>query len=353
MQINSGGLTDEESGRNLSTNYDYVTYTALRQAVADSADLFAFTFLRQANISLEGQPVTGGGMLVSGNYFSGMRVPMHLGRGIDEQDDRDGAEPVAVLTFGMWRRAFGGDPAILGRTARVNGHPFTIVGVTAREYYGVSKGGFYPPTDVTVPLTAQPLVSPRWTPKTGSLFSTDATLWLRAMARLRPGADRRQVESTLSTAFHRRLDATSQPVAAGAEPPVIRLVSGARGLDSMRGTLEKPLMMLGGVAALVFLIACVNIASLVLVRAVARQQEFWIRLSLGAGRARLVRQAMIESLLIAGAGGVLGAVLASLAGPAIVTTLAGSAPNAIDVRLDLPLMALAAAVSAVAALLFG
>ncbi|HZB25184.1 MAG TPA: ABC transporter permease, partial [Vicinamibacterales bacterium] len=353
MQINSGGANDPRSGRNLSTNYDYLTYTALRDSVADRADLFALTFMRQANIALDGQPVTGGGMLVSGNYFRGMRVPMQLGRGIDDQDERPDGAPVAVLGFGMWRRAFGGDPAILGKSIRVNGHPFTVIGVTAREYYGVSKGGFYPPTDVTVPLTAQPLVAPRWTPQGGSLFDHDKTLWLRAMVRLKPGADLRQVETTLSNAFHRRLNETTQPVAAGAEAPLITLLDGARGLDSLGKTLEQPLMMLGVVAALVFLIACVNIASLVLVRAVARQQEFWIRLSLGAGRARLIRQSIVESVLIAGAGGALGVLLASWAGPAIVSTIAGSAPNAVSVGLDLRLITLSAAVSAVAALLFG
>ena len=353
MQINSGGTTDPRTGRNMSSNYDYRTYTALRDAIADRADLFALTFMRQANIALDGQPVMGGGMLVSGNYFRGMRVPLQLGRGIDEHDERADAAPVAVLGFGVWRRAFGGDPAILGKTIRVNGHPFTVVGVTGRDYYGVSKGGFYPPTDVTVPLTAQPLVAPRWTPKDGSLFDHDKTVWLRAMARIKPGADPRQVGSTLSTAFHRRLNETTQPVAAGAEPPAVALLDGARGLDSLGDTLEKPLTMLGVVAALVFLIACVNIASLVLVRAVARQQEFWIRLSLGAGRGRLIRQTVVESILLAGAGGALGVLLASWAGPALVSTIAGSAPNAVSITLDSRLITLAAAVSAVAALLFG
>lgn len=353
MQFASGGHKDPATGRNLSSNYDYPTYLALQAAVRDQADLFAFTFLRQANISLEGQPVMGAGMLVSGNYFRALGVPMHLGRGLDARDDRADAEPAAVIGFGMWSRAFGGDPAVIGKMVRVNGAAFTLVGVTARGYFGVSNGGFFPPADVTVPLAAQPTLLPQWTTMAGSLFTSETTHWLRIMARLHEGAARDRVEAALSTAFLQRLSASPFPVAAGAQPPSVRLVDGARGLDSMRSTLETPLMMLGVVAALVFLIACVNIASLMLVRGVARQQEFWIRLALGAGRGRLVRQTIVESLVLAIGGGLLGIVLAVWAGRAIVATIAGATPHAIAVTVDLPLIALAAGVSAVAALFFG
>ncbi|HJR58940.1 MAG TPA: ABC transporter permease [Vicinamibacterales bacterium] len=361
MNINSGGARDERTARALSTNYDYGTYVALRQALRDRADLFAFTFVREANLSFEGQSVVGGGMLVSGNYFSTMGVPMQIGRGLHERDDRPDAEPVAVLGFGMWRRAFGGDAAIVGRTMRANGRAFTVVGVTAPDYFGVSNGGFFPPADITFPLSAQPMVSPRWNalmgrmnpPATGSLFTTDRIQWLRVMARLKPGVDRAQLEPLLAAALMQRLNTTSHPVAPGAEPPAVRLLDGARGLDSMRASLETPLFMLGGVAALVFLIACVNIASMVLVRGVARQREFWIRLALGAGRARLVRQTIVECFILAGAGGTLGIVLSVWAGRTMVATMAGSTPNALAVRVDPVLIMLAAAVSCLAAVLFG
>ena len=356
--IASGRATDQRTGRSLSSNYDYRTYTALREAVRDQADLFAFTLLRQANVSLGGQAATGGGMLVSGNYFSALRVPMHLGRGVDERDDRVGAESVVVLAHGMWRRAFAGDPAIVGKTVRVNGRPFTVIGVTTPAYYGVSDGGFFPPADITLPLSAQPLVSPQWTRMAAesgasALFETDQVLWLRIMARVKPGVSRTALESALSVAFHQRLNETSKPVPAGAEAPAIVLLDGARGLESMRSALETPLMLLGAVAALVFLIACVNVASLVIVRGVGRQQEFWIRLALGAGRGRLIRQTIVESLLLALGGGLLGALLAVWAGRLIVSTLAGSWPTALAIDLDPSLIALASGVSFLAALLFG
>ena len=356
QQFNSGSGTDPRTGRKLETNFAYRTYTAMRESVRDRADLFAFTFLRQASVSLDGQPVMGGGMLVSGNYFAGLGVPVQLGRGIDERDDRPEAEPVAVLGHGLWQRAFGGDPSVVGKPLRINGQTFTVIGITDQGYYGVSNGGFFPPTDVTVPLSAQPLVSPRWSAfleGQGTLFTTDRAQWLRIMARLRPDADRVQVETALSSAFIGASTASEFPVAPGAEPPAITLLDGARGLDSMRSTLERPLLLLGGVAGLVFLIACVNIASLVLVRGVARQQEFWIRLALGAGRGRLIRQTIIESSVLAAAGGLLGVLLASWVAPAMVARLAGTWPTAIDIRLDLQLMAVATAVSCLAAIVFG
>lgn len=361
MNINSGSARDERTGQSLRTNYDYGTYVAMRDVVREHADLFAFTFVREANLSLEGQPVAGGGMLVSGNYFRALGVPLHLGRGLDDRDDRPDADPAAVLSFGMWRRAFGGDPGVVGKTVRINGHPFSVVGVAAQKYFGVSNGGFFPPADVTMTLSAQPLVSPRWNrlmtlmnpPATGTLFTTDRIQWLRIMARVKPDADRAQVESALSVALLQRINGSSRPLAAGAEAPVVRLLDGRKGLDSMRASLETPLFMLGGVAGLVFLIACMNIASLVLVRGVARQQEFWIRLALGAGRARLVRQTIVECLLLAISGGALGMLLSVWAGRALIATIAGSSHHALTVEVDATLILGATAVSCLAAALFG
>ena len=353
MQIGSGGHTDPATKRSYGSNFTYRGYEALRDAVAGQADVFAFSLIRQASVSAGGASAVGGGMLVSGNYFTALGVPMHLGRGLDARDDRPEAEPAAVIGYGLWQRAFGGDPAILGKPVRVNGKPFTLVGVTARGYFGVSNGGFFPPTDVSVPLAAQPIVSARWTPKDGSAFTATNLLWLRVMARVKDSASRPAVQAALSTAYARELSASEAKTFAAEETPVVKFVDGARGLESMRQTFETPLLMLGGVAGLVFLIACVNVAGLVLARGVARQREFWLRLALGAGRARLVRHVFTESLLLALAGGGLGIFLAVWGSRAMVITLSGSSPHAIDMRLDLPLMLIAVAVSAVAALAFG
>jgi predicted permease len=353
LQLNSSGMKHPDTGKNLSSNYSYPMYLALRESLKDSADVFAFTFMRQANVSVEGRPVMGGGLLVSGPYFAAIGAPIALGRGLGPNDDQPGAEPVAVIGHAFWQRVFGGDPSALGKTFKVNGHPFTVVGVTGRGFFGVSNGGFFPPADVTLPLRAQPAAYPRWTPAGGSLFTGDNVLWLRVMARVRPGVDIARVQQAASSVFAQQVSASPTPALSATKNASISLLPGAKGLDSMRRGLERPLYMLGGVAVLVFLIACVNLASLVLARGIARQQEFWLRLALGAGRARLVRQTLAESVLLAAAGGLLGVLLAVWGGRALVTTLAGSTVTAIDVELNPWLFLISTVVSLVAALLSG
>ena len=350
-QFNSNTIRDPRTGYDYGSNYSYPMFRAFQDAgrTLGDVDIIAFTFLRQGNIAVESQPVTAAGMLVSGNYFAGMRVPMSLGRGLVASDDRDGAPPAVVISNRLWRRGYGGDPGAIGRTIGINGQAFTVVGVTAPGYFGVSNGGFFPPTDVTATLHAQPLVSLGWTPAAGSLFSSERTFWLQVIARVPDGASDAPLRNALTAAFAQHPSTT----ALGLVSPEIVVLPGARGLDSLRKTFETPLRILTGVAGLVFLIACVNVAALVLARGLARRREFWIRLALGAGRARLVREALTESLLLAAAGGLAGVALCLWATPALVAILAGAQANAIEVRLDLPLAVTAAAISCAATLVFG
>jgi predicted permease len=347
-QRNSSSMRDPRSGKDFGSNYTFPLFRALQRAGGD-AGLFAFTFLPKANIAIENQPILAGGMLVSGNYFAVMGVPMSIGRGLTESDDRDDAAPVVVLSYGLWRRAYGGDPSAIGRTIRINGQPFTVIGVTAPRYFGVSNGGFVPPADITATLHAQPLVAPRWTQPGDSLFTTGRLFWLHVMARIPEGASEPRLQTALTTAF------AQEPtmMAAQVPTPEIALLPGARGLDSLRKTFETPIQVLSGVAALVFLIACVNVSGLALARGLARQRESWIRLALGAGRARLVRQAVAESLLLAVAGGGLGIGLALWGAPLLVSLLAGAQTHAVEIAPDVPLLLTGAVISCAAALLFG
>jgi predicted permease len=353
MQMNSSDYRDPATGQSYASNYSTSTFRALRAAAAPFADVFGFAFLRQASFSVGGQPTVAGGMLVSGNYFQSLGVPMALGRGVGPEDDQPGAESTVVLSNGFWRRAFGSDPDVLGRTVRVNGHPFVVIGVTGRNYYGVSQGGFLPPADFSVPLSAQPAVAPQWTPATGSLTTAENVFWLRAMARLEEGASPQQAQQTFTIAYRQALEAAQLPTMKAVENVQVRLVPGARGLDSLRANMERPLYMLAGIVGLVFLVACVNLASLVLARGVARQQEFRIRLALGSGRLRVIRQVLIESLLLALAGGLVGVWLAVWGGRVLVVMLAGSQRASVDVSMSASLILLATVVSSVAGLLFG
>jgi predicted permease len=352
--INSGGAPHPRTGRGMDSNYTYGAYLALHAAVRESAGVFAFTFMRQANVFAGDLPVAAAGLLVSGNYFEVLGPPVIVGRGIEPSDDREGAEPVAVIGHALWQRAFGGDRAIVGQTIRLNGRSFAIVGVTGPGYFGVSNGGFFPPSDVTVALSAQPLIYPRWTPEQGTLFTSTDQFWLRVMLRIPGGntpAAAQRLEPLLSQALAGHF-ANASPALGITQAPVT-LLDGARGLDSMRRRLERPIALLGGVAALVFLIACMNLANLMLVRGMARQYEFRVRLALGAGRSRLVRQTLAEGLLLAATGGLAGTLLASWGARALVATIVGSTPHALTVDLDWRLIAIGAAVSAAAAMLFG
>ena len=162
-QINGSSYRDPATGRDYRANLSFPAYLALRDAAGDAADVFAYSFVREANIAFDGWATTTAAALVSGNYFRGAGVAIARGRSLTDDDDRPGAS-AAVISYRFWMTALGGDEAVLGKPVRVNGVPFTIVGVSGPGFVGMSRGGFFPPMDVTLPLHAQPAVCPRWGP---------------------------------------------------------------------------------------------------------------------------------------------------------------------------------------------
>jgi predicted permease len=352
LQINSTAYRDERTGLNYSSTFSYSLYRAFQQA--GGAELFAFSYAASdVSVSFAGQSVIASSLLVSGNYFPALGVPTILGRSLSEADDRPDAAPVAVLTEAFWRRAFGGDPDVLQRTIHLNGSAFTIVGVTAPGFYGMSKGGpFFKPSDVLVPLSVEPLVYTRSTPR--SLFAADDRWWVQVMARVKPGDAAARLEAALDTAFRSTLAASSMPSLRDAGAAHVRVLPAARGLDSWTRSLRQPLLILAAVVAVVLLIACVNVGNLMLVRGAARQKELAIRRALGSGQWRLVRGLMVESAVLAAAGGALG-VLAGVWGARVLLTtmVTGSARTSVDIAIDGRLLGVTAAASVIAALLFG
>ncbi len=354
-QFSSSSGNDPDTGAVLHSNYSFPAYQSLRAAVGPSIELLGYNFARRLSMVVEGRPaVSATALVVSGDYFSTLRLGTIAGRPLDESDDRLDAPRVAVISHGLWQREFGSDPAAVGRTVLINGAVFEIVGVTAPGFGGLSPGGFFEPTDVTVPFAAQAVVAPSWTPEVGSLVASEDLFWVRMIARVPEGESAAPLEEAMTAALRSSLVDATKIAPEDASAVAVRFIDGSRGLDSLRQDTAKPLAILAGVVAMVLLIACANLASLTLARGTARQHELAVRHALGAGRLRLMRQLLLESLMVAAAGGVAGILLALWSGPLITAALtAGMGRVTVRFELDGMLLATTGLVSVAAAVLCG
>ncbi len=351
-QYNSGGGASRAGGTSRS-NVSYPIWQALRRAIVAGTEVFAFNFLQQVTVSAPGSPaVAAGGLLASGNYFSALRPRLHIGRGFTDRDDLPSAPPVAVVSYAFWRRALAADPAILGQTVSINGSSFAVIGVTAPEFQGVSKGGRITPlTDVTIPLSHQPLV---WTPEPVSFFTATDILWVRAAARINAGTDEASAAAGLSDVLRRAAIETGLVGADSAAVVAADLIPAARGLDALSTRAERPLMILSGVAGVVLLIACLNLAGLILARGVSRQRELSLRRALGAGRGRLVRQLLVESAVIGLAGAAASLLLTLWTAPLVSSMLTtGFGVTGVRLPVDWQTFGATALASMIAVAIFG
>jgi predicted permease len=331
----------------------YRMFDALRSRSQTFADVIAYSSF-PASVGYEDTttPVVRG-QLVSGNYYTMLGVPAALGRLILPEDDRaPGTGAVAVLSHSFWRRQFGGDRRVLNLVVRVNGYPFTIVGVSAPEFFGTRVGES---PDISVPLTmhpqARPDVGESWIEGEGSY-----QFWLEAMGRLRPGFSLLQAQAELRGMFQeqvREFVAFAGPKGQRFATAQLDLQPGSRGLSELRRRFSRPLGVVMAVVVLVLLIACANLANLLMARAAARQREIAVRVSLGAGRARLVRQMLTESLVLAVVGGSVGLLIAWWASQALAASLVEGAGQALSVSLDMRMLAFTLGMSMLTGMLFG
>jgi predicted permease len=312
-------------------------------------DLAAYSRTRM-NISIDGRSEpTAEGQLMSGNYFSLLGVPPAAGRTLGPDDDRvPSGHPVAMISYGYWKRRFALDPAVVGRPISISGVPFTIVGVTPPGFFGVEVGTS---PDLYVPVMMQPVVMPVSENLLANpiLFST----WLRVVARLEPGVSVSQANAALGTlaqeAEWRPRDKRSGTVM----DVTLGLAPAATGLSDLRNQFSTPLRILMGVVGIVLLIACANTGNLVLARSASRRAEFAVRLALGAGRSRLIRQVLVEGLVLASVAGACGIGLAYLATQVLVTYVsAARSPVVLDLAPDVRVLGFTAAVSLLTGLLF-
>src|SRR5688572_3471599 len=292
---------------------------------------------------------------VSGDYFRTLGIGPVLGRILGPDDDRipDG-HPVVVLSHAYWERRFGADHAVVGRAVRVNGQPMTIVGVAAPAFGGFDLGR---PADLFAPLMMDAALTPTW-----KGLDDWRTRWLHLVGRLRPSVTPERVTAVLDSTYRALLREDFKTVRSRFSPEgrakflgkPLDVLPAAKGRSQLRTDFSSPLIALMAMVAVVLLIACVNVANLLMARASSQQQEVAVRLALGAGRFRLVRQRLTESLVLAGAGTLAGLLVASSATRLLIGTLpdeAGSSP--LSASLDLRVVGFAIALAVVTAIGFG
>lgn len=332
-------------GSNLEYGFDYKQYRALREN-GGAAEIAAYS-IAPFGVSVDGglEP-TAQGQLVSGNYFSLLGVDPVAGRAISAGDDHPSARPVAMISHGYWQRRFAGSPSVIGSTIMISGAPFEIVGVAPAPFSGVEVGAA---PDIFVPLITQPTVMPSYENliENPMIFRT----WCQTLARLNPGVSTQQAASTLSILVKA---ATPEPKGLQPEPRTsVVLQSASTGLSGLR-QFSFALYVLLAVTGIVLLIACANTGNLLLSRAASRSSEFFMRLSLGASRGRLITQLLAESVVLAAGAGVCGVFLAYAATRVLVVYMsAGRVPYALDTSPNLRVLAFAAGISALTAVLFG
>ena len=351
----SGNTNLDESGRRVRTSFPFQTYALFRaQQPAAVSDVFAFGGVT-LNVLAGGQADVENGQFVSGNYYAALGVPALVGRTLTDEDDRPSAAPAAVLSHRYWQRRFGGDPTVVGRQINLNGVAFTVVGVTPPGFDGTMQVGTSP--DVSLPLAWEPQIS-----ADRSRMAGGGLWWLRIMGRLSPGASPAQAQAALAGLFrqsvdeHRAARATlrSLPALGPDDYPQLAVASGSQGEMNRRQFYQRPLYLLLCVVGLVLLVACANVANLLLARAAARQKEIAVRLALGASRGRLIRQLLTESVLLASLGGAAGVLLAFWIKDGLLAVSDwGVGMKALEPRLDLRVLGFTLALSLLTGLLFG
>src|SRR5690348_6923388 len=343
-----GDCTVQEKTNPAGCTFPYPYFDLIRS----NKHLFsgAAAFAGPAGVALTGNgPArTADGELVSGDYFSTLGVAAALGRTLGPDDDLLSASPAIVLSYAFWQSAFGGDRSVLGRTIELNRVPFTIVGVADPAFTSFSPGKSQ---DFFLTLSMLPRLNIGWGKEPRSLRNW----WLVIVARLRPGAALGKAEAAVSLPFRNEMVNGEKPLAKPADDPKIILGTVQQGLTGDSGEFSTELYVLMAAVGMVLLIACANVAGLLLSRSAARQKEMAMRLALGAARLRILRQLLTESVLVSLAGGALGALFAYWGVHAITAVMmAGSeGPFPFVVEPDWRVLAFALLVSFATGILFG
>ncbi|TAM84276.1 MAG: ABC transporter permease [Acidobacteria bacterium] len=346
---------DSTSGT-VCSSLSYPFFQQLQAHTEVFASVFGFAPLSlqpTLNIDIDGRIRVVEGELVTGNYFSGLGAQPILGRPITDQDEKTGVSTVAVISYRFWRAAFGGSPEAIGKAFKVNGMPFTVVGVAQPDFFGLDSESM---TDIWIPVGQSSGLTP-WglQPTSGHpLFMSEDRWWLIVVARLKPGITQQRASAVLNGLFRQSLTATLNPTPKPEDLPHLVLLSASRGLGALRQQLSPPLLMLLVTMCLGLAIACTNVAILLSARGTTRQREIGVRLALGASRARLICQLLTECVILAGIGAAFGLLFAAGSVRLLILMLTQSGERVPhNVYPDLTVLAFTIAVSLLTAILFG
>ena len=350
-------VDDHSSGSSSSDNQQTVFSYPMYRDLRDRSTAFSGVVARagqHVSVSWNGQTERARAEIVSGNLFDVLGVWAAMGRALTPEDDgAPGAHPVVMLSHDYWVRRFAADPGVLNQKVAINGHPMLVIGIAPAGFRGVLSGEN---PEVFAPIAMQRELTPTWDGLTDR-----RTRWLNILARLKPGVSAQQAQAAIATVYRPLMEAQVKqfPEASQRANQLIlsqklELQPAAQGINQLQQAWEKPLVALMALVGLVLLIACANVANLLLARAASRRREMAIRLALGAGRRALGRQLLIESLVIALAGGLAGLLVSVWTTRALLRVLPADATGGwIAATLDVRLLLFALALSVVTGLLFG
>jgi predicted permease len=344
MSSHSGHGAADDRGRNVDGSFSYPAYEAFRSAVPQLYDLVAFA-PNQFTVTSGGKADLAFGHYVSGNYFAGLGAQPLLGRPIVPEDDGPGRPGVAVLAHEYWSGHFGGDPGVLNRVLLVNRRPVTVVGIMPPAFQGLLPGRA---VDLFVPMAMVPETSPPY-----YRLDDPQDWWVEIFGRLRAGASEDAAAAAVQAALMHQIEAYTGTRLTAETRTEIALEPGSRGVRVLQGSTRRPITILAAVAGLVLLIACLNLANLLLARYAARGREIATRISIGASRGRLMRQMLVESLVLAAVSAAAGLAVAKPLTTLLLHFLSGSMTLGIDARLDARALGFTLGVAMLTGVVFG